>query len=316
MKQMKNAFTLAESLIFLSIVGVISVLMMTIIKPQERYLPYAYYSAYNALATAAMNIREDANINMQDTSTDTEIADVDKYFPGGYSEHSDVEVAKVEAAKELCKKLAVQASTAEEYGYINTTEYNCSSFEPLLADGTAPTSDRMAFRATNSMKFFISAYGDLEFNDSMNGGKKEFVRYFIVWVDLNGDRNPNTAEWKENKPADIVPFIITTSGSVLPAGAPIVDPRYTTARVQYATDTISKYLPYSKTYLEAQGIAYGDKQYPRHDHFSLDFTGKITKLQTENYEARIADDINSEKCSPSANNSATCTLVIDENIRL
>ena len=81
MKMNKNAFTIPELLIFLTIVGVISVFMLTIIKPGEKYLPYAYYNAYNTLSTAVFNIREDANdLNMSDTNN-TEKPE-DKVFPG------------------------------------------------------------------------------------------------------------------------------------------------------------------------------------------------------------------------------------------
>lgn len=316
MKTKIKAFTIPETLIFLTIVGVISVSMLTIIKPQEIYLPYAYYGAYNALKTAAINIHNDATLNYLDGSED--IPDEDKRFPGAYAEHD-----ASTAARELCKKLAIdpKATNVEEYGYINSSVNKCSDFTIASDDGSFDGS--LAFKASNSMNFYISKKGQLNVDDDMNGVTTK-VDYFIVWADLNGDRNPNTANWSIKRPADIVPFIITTGGAVLPAGAPITDTRYTTARVKYPTDTIVRYLPRSTTYLAAQQRAYGDKEYPIYDQHSINatFRSKFEKTLYKDNQTQITQIISGDKkveiedkCDIDDATSASCQVELDENVK-
>ena len=324
MKSNKSAFTIPELLIFMTIVGVVSVTMMSVIKPTERYLPYAYYNAYNALSTAAMNIREDAlDNNLQNDET---IDINDRFFPGDPSTEQTEETA----ARELCKKLAIKASTADEYGYINTTENRCDSKEFIPVASTGAFSDiadvgGYAFRASNSMLFYISKPGLLDVEDDLittAEKTKTRVNYFIVWVDLNGDRRPNTATWSARKSADIVPFIVTTGGQVLPAGGPITDIRYTTARVQYATDTMNRYLPRSTTYLEAQIRAYGENQYPSYDQFSINEAFRTefkSTLYAENQAeiSKITDRVSvDDKCDVDVEGNSICTIIVDENTRL
>lgn len=324
MKMNKNGFTIPELLIFLTIVGVISVFMMTIIKPGEKYLPYAYYNAYNTLSTAAFNIREDANdLNMSDTNN-TEKAE-DKVFPGVKSDPDSTGEA-TEAARELCKKLAVDPTadneTAAQYGYINTSEYNCSSFTVHTnARGSFSNNATPAFRASNSMLYYISRMGKVEVPDAMNENKKQTVKYFIVWVDLNGDRRPNTPNWKPKKPADIVPFMVTTSGTVLPIGAPITDTRYMTARVQYPSDNKRKFSVKSASYYETQIMTYDDKEFPSYDLFSLKTTLSqafaaylYRQNNTEMIEIKKRAKID-DNCKITENEPPVCTMIIDENTR-
>ena len=323
MKMNKNAFTIPELLIFLTIVGVISVFMLTIIKPGEKYLPYAYYNAYNTLSTAVFNIREDANdLNMSDTNN-TEKPE-DKVFPGANNDFT-TSSALTTMGRELCKKLAVDpnadSETAAQYGYINTSEYFCSTFTPIRNfSATFPDNQTPAFRASNSMLYYISIMGKLEVPDAMNNNKVQTIKYFTVWVDLNGDRRPNTAKWSPKKPADIVPFIVTTSGTVLPVGAPTIDTRYMTARVQYPTDSKRKFSVKSASYYEAQIMTYGDKEFPSYDLLSL--RSSIKKVVRAPYNL-IKTEINEidkrakldDNCKMTENEPPVCTLIIDENTR-
>lgn len=324
MKMNKNGFTIPELLIFLTIVGVISVFMMTIIKPGEKYLPYAYYNAYNTLSTAAFNIREDANdLNMSDTNN-TEKPE-DKVFPGANNEFN-TSAALTTMGRELCKKLAVDPNadneTAAQYGYINTSEYYCSTFTPIKnMAATFPDNQTPAFRASNSMLYYISIMGKLEVPDAMNNNQIQTIKYFIVWVDLNGDRRPNTAKWSPKKPADIVPFMVTTSGAVLPIGAPTIDTRYMTARVQYPTDNKRKFSVKSASYYEAQIMTYDNKEFPSYDLLSLRTSitnrfkstayGQVkTELSEIDKRAKIDDN-----CKITENEPPVCTMIIDENTR-
>ena len=335
MKLIKNAFTIPELLIFLTIVGVISVFMMTIIKPSERYLPYAYYSVYTALSEAAFNIKEDA-VDINNADVDNTAKAEDKVFPGVKTDPNNGGEAK-NAARELCKKLAIDpesdpddANSGYQYGYINTTEYFCDAgdFQALSLSSKVTENDletKMAFRATNSMKFYISELASVNVPDNMNNNTQQNVKYFVVWVDLNGDRRPNTTAWSEKKPADVVPFIITTAGKVIPAGAPILDNRYSTVRIQYPVGSDLKYSRESMTFLQGQVKAYNNRQYPSYELFSIinsiftDGTnGNILYTSDEFTNKRntiIQDETVDSRCTVANGEPPQCTLLLDENIK-
>ena len=330
-----KAFTIPELLIFLTIVGVISVFMLTIIKPGEKYLPYAYYTVYTALSEAAFNIKEDALDTNNGDINGTAKAE-DKVFPGVKADAGNQTEAQA-AARELCKKLAIDpdadpdnAASGFQYGYINTTEYFCSAanFKPLSLTSNFTENDintKMAFRATNSMRFYISELASVDVPDNMNGNTSQNVKYFVVWVDLNGDRRPNITAWSEKKPADIVPFIITTSGMVIPAGAPIVDPRYTTVRIQYPLGSTLKYSAESLTFLDGQVRAYNKREYPAYELYSIlnsrfsDGTNGKVLYTSEDFNTKRSSILNGsavdDRCKVNDGEPPQCTLILDENIK-
>jgi hypothetical protein len=266
----KKAFTIPELLVFLTIVGVISVAMITIIKPNEKYLKYAYYNVYNVLATAAYNVIEDVNdARGEESDHPGTVSESDRYFPG-------IEPGKTDEvyAKELCKKLAINPSSTNKYGYINSTKYNCDSLKTVTTsptDANFADETNMAFMATNSMRFYITSLDSITVHDPIRNSDT-LLKYFVVWVDLNGTRGPNTAGWTEGRAADIVPFVVTTSGQVLPIGNPTVDRRYLSARVQYPTGEKPP-VSANRTYYESQIAAYGPgttaEEYPVNDLHSI-----------------------------------------------
>ena len=169
-QQIKDAFSLPELLIVMGIAGVISVMMLTIVKPNEITMKYQYYNAYNTLMTAAYNITQDVMLAIQ--STDTSINAKDKVFP--------------QSADELCKKLAVDpANPTTKYGYINTTVYKCSTNTPTIGKNATKesfTDSKLAFIASNSMRYYISPLYSTNFNSNTLGAIP--IDYFVVWLIL------------------------------------------------------------------------------------------------------------------------------------
>ena len=149
------------------------------------------------------------------------------------------------------------------------------------------------------------------------------LKYFIVWVDLNGDRNPNIAEWNKNKPSDIVPFVVTTSGGVIPIGAPTIDTRYITVRIKYPSDSSLKYSPKSMNFLEGQIAAYNSKEFPSYDQLSLSnslynsFKEKTAYKNTSESITLIKEKAQfDDKCNFNDGFVSACTILVDENTRL
>lgn len=314
MKNLK-AFSIPELLFIIVITGVICTMMLTIVKPTDKYIPYAYYNAYYTLATAAYNIKEDA----RDLENAEGVADVDKTFPG--------EIANVDnttAAKELCRKLATNPNPANEkenqLGYLNTTVYNCgTNFKTVAITGSDSQfkKENMAFRSSNSMRYFISPMQKVTVQDPLNGNVNVELKYFLVWVDLNAERGPNTATWNSSKKKaiDIVPFIVLTDGTVLPTGFPTTDSRYLTAHVQYSASNAEQFSQSPMPYYDAIIAAFNKKEYPVHDVYSLFFSFqkalKGSAAEIKSYTPSVKGfDTN---CTiESVNDAPSCTIVIDE----
>ncbi len=302
----KAAFSLPELLIFLAIVGVITVMMLTIIKPSEKALKYQYYNAYNTLNTAAYNIRQDV-IDVNNAlleNSGLSYAEEDKKFP--------------DTAKTFCAKFAVNPDTPnDEYGYINTTEYKCNNFSSLssFSEGSF-TDSAMAFRASNSMKYYISGPKTSSFKDDLDGGNVS-IKYFIVWVDLNGDRRPNTPKWTKNRPADIVPFVVTDTGKVFPVGQPAVDRRYMQAYVDIDSTESSEYTA-STTFYQAQQEAFGGKQYPTVDLSSILWDSNLSELAKIQDKKSISNHDQREICKATEQEKEEgdfippCTVIVEE----
>lgn len=119
-KTFHKAFSLAEILIVLVIIGVIVVLMLNIIKPSKFVTKMQYMKAYNMLTVAAYNVYDDA---LNDNKTIL------------YTSTSD-----------LCTHLT---------NYINTTYKNCNASAIAYTGASFPDSSRK-FMASNDMIFYIS----------------------------------------------------------------------------------------------------------------------------------------------------------------
>lgn len=256
----KTAFSIPEILIFMTIVGIICVFMLTLIKPNEKYVRYAYYNTYHSLATAAYNIDQDAR-DMKDLN-EAGMSEEDKKFP--------------ETAKELCKKLALDPNAKggtkdSNYGYLNATIYNCGTGFKAVTKDTKATEfipENIAFTTTNSMKYYISQPTSVTVKDAAMDDNEVNMPYFLIWVDLNGNRGPNTIKWKESRAADIVPFVLTRSGQIIPVGYPTVDKKYMLGRVKYSTEVRESYSN-TRTFYETQMAAFGTREYPSMDMLSI-----------------------------------------------
>lgn len=239
----KTGFTLAEMLVVLLIITVLTVFSINAIRPKAATTPLLYYKAWEALDTAA---------NAAYSYTGTKIGAV--FAP---------DVAT------LCDQLAGPVN-----GYINTAELNCARGGLAIPTpgNEGFTRGNAHFIATNGMRFFISQ--DLKTTYQLGtvyqGADNRPVNWewYIIFVDLDGEKGLGSMAQPSdsNSTADVVAFafVLTPPNrlpAVVPIGAPAMDQRYMTAVVRYA-NTNSEYarISPSLSYKDAAIRAYGSQQ--------------------------------------------------------
>lgn len=297
----KQAYSLAEMIIVIAIISFIILLMFKTIKPSYKTIPIAYNRVFTSLEDAVYNAYQ-------------KILDENTIFPGGEEKPNPYK-----SAQELCTLIATNPKVTDDKGYINTIVYNCGkSFKTVPAKITRNvfSDDNMAFQAANSMKFYISPLQSVKIKNAVSKNQIINVRYFIVWVDINGERNPNTAFTNKKGIVDIVPFIVTTRGDVLPTGYPTTDMRYLSAYVQYPLNT-TPLSSQSMTYFDAQTSAYGGKEYPYFDALSIrdsilnQHTGTAMEITSYNPQSITYD----QACKPEkASDEPLCKIEINSRL--
>ena len=201
----KKAFTLAEMMIVFIIIGIIISLGVSSVKPWEKSYKFAYHRMYNALSLAIYN-------HMVNTSDDDA-------FPKN--------------ASLFCEALLEYINTSEHLTNATDIKNYCSG-RYISTLPTYPEADPI--RPANGTKLWISSNSGKPYTMTVEQEALEItdtVRYYIVIVDLNGDKKPNTSKWKRDQMADTVAFAVTDKYSVIPLGYPEVDSRYLEANVVY-----------------------------------------------------------------------------------
>ena len=180
--------------------------------------------------------------------------------------------------------------------------------------GNSFTEAGIQYVASNGMIFYFSP----DINDPELG----LLR--IVWIDINGPRGPNTAEWTKRRPADIVAFAVVDYGEVIPLGYPRIDERYMVARVYVPStgDEDSTYGDGSLTglysFYNAQQLAYGGKVF-QYDTFSYqgstEFGSGALSIKKSDLDTSKKFDM-IEQCkdpnNPDASEFSICTVEIQE----
>ena len=277
MRISKKAFTITELMFVLLVIGIIISIQIRTINTRINQYSAGYFNTYHALKKAAYNVLADMYCPGPSCPDET-LRDPNKGAPRPFPEDSE----------NLCLRLAE---------FINTTQLNCKapSVQVLgtgglnlnneMPDGTNRST--VKFVAGNSYRFHISDMKEYEINNSSGVHK---VKYFIVFVDINGEKKPNSFYCNEVmgdfKP-DIVPFVITTKGEVIPVGWPIHEKTYMTAHVKLPVklkedkDRRTK----SLTFYEAVHGAWPDgaNVYEHHNiPFSVQFNDIVNKDGTNN----------------------------------
>ena len=218
-----NAFTLAEMLLVFVIIGIIGSLGVITVKPWEKAYKYSYIKTYNALSVAIYN-------HMVTTTDAKAFPDNARTFCNALLEYLNTSNnAQNVAANNACNK------TGGRDAYLGNSP-NTANFRE---GGNNPK-----ILLSNGAKLWIGANGNVPFSytqtidASVTPHITDTIKYYLVYVDLNGNRGPNVIEYRENsvkdnRLPDIVAFAVTDKFTVLPLGYPKVDQRYLSAHVMY-----------------------------------------------------------------------------------
>ena len=273
----KKAFTVVELIVVLVLIGVILSFEVQVIRHKVNQYGAAYYSTYNSLRKLAYNIIADTDCPDCEGPTSEETpGDPNTRLicnatgevsicPNGPRNYPRDHV-------EMCKRLI---------DYFNLAGDPTCDSDPIVLSSTDTDVFRdetvggkkgtLKFMTSNSLKYYLSDY-----MEHTIGGDK--IGFFIVYVDLNGDKRPNTIEHKGGETfPDIVPFVITQRGEVVPAGFPIYSRNYLTAKVKFpahedASGNPVESMSESMTFYEAVNMAWVQKTGTPSIKESLDIT--------------------------------------------
>ena len=217
----KKGMMLGEILITISIMAFIAMIAIMTVKPFEKAMRSLYSRAFEALQNASYN---------------------------AYVDNASTEF--FQTPKDLCEGLIE---------YMNTVYVDCNVPGSKLATMTTVDFSDVPphFIASNAMRVYISPqYAHTEEDDF---GVRLTTKYYIVFVDLTGERPPNNAAWTEDKACDVVAFLVTDGADVVPLGPPEVDTRYVTATVSYPATIDNPEETFSEpmSYYDAKHVAWG-----------------------------------------------------------
>ncbi len=243
----KNAFTIAEVLISMAIIGVISVFGIYTVQNFDKGIRYKYANVYHNLDRALFNAANFSDI--KSPFNDTELNDAGSVVP----------VSAQEGAARLCRMFTE---------YISSASANCNTANLASTDGISFGS--VKFQSLTGVNFYITK----RLPDNPSPGDHTF---FIVYADLNGDRPPNSMNYvapsRQNRytttDPDVFAFAALDTGRVCPLGIPEIEPRYIQARIAYFAsnrearpgnndDTVqTKFSVVSIPYYQAKAQAWG-----------------------------------------------------------
>ncbi len=203
---MKRGFTLVEILLSIGIIGIISVLTFVSTKNMltNNYSKF-YYAAYDIVKKAGYSAVVECN-------------NAPSCFFSAFNQFHPILESQV--------NIVPGSSTEGAFTINNTNIQNIGNTDPN-------------FIISNGMRFWLSnAY----YFPNIIQGASPFVNCFvyIIFVDLNGPKGPNRYTYNPNRDKekpDIVPFILTERGDVIPFGLPEFDPDYFIVRVDFP-DTV------------------------------------------------------------------------------
>ena len=294
--KLQKGFSLVELFIVIVIIGFIVIAELIILNKKINQYDTPYYTIYNTLRKSSYAIL------------------ADEYCPGTSCPVAGLQAPRAfpNTSKDLCDRLAE---------YLNTTENNCNLLEDSsnLIDAEAsgfPQNPHL--RLSNSYKLY---FGDLTTATEIPNthGMMKNLDYFLVYADINGDKNPNriTCDNSNDMMPDIVPFAVTRTGEVIPLGLPVYSKIYATAKVYWkqpvaGTTQMNDVKTGTMNLFEAFHTAWGEKNAAETSIIGIEenFDIPLSILLTTRENSGIANNSNIKSCITDDMNNLS---VIDVN---
>lgn len=257
-----SAYTVAELMVVFVFIGAIMIIGLHTLNNRQIDYFGRYYTVFDALTRSVYNTSIDTSCRVDGTACDAENGG--RQFPtkpnGKMVKMTDEEGKQVDVPENnLCSRLTEYLNFVEPSSCIITNESDLEN--KLIKDLTNKDEfdkqfdeAHMQFATTNGFLIYFSELKSITVNHG--GTTPREIKYFIVYVDLNGTSKPNTALPPH---PDIVPFVVTTDGVVIPVGHPIYDNTYMTAKVVTSGNDINQTI--SLPLDEARRMAFGETIY-------------------------------------------------------
>ena len=232
----KTAFTLAEVLVTMAIIGIVVTFGLKAALQNDKAIRHLYANTYHALDKALYN-----GYNFP-TATSHGDPFVDKdpngYVPVGRAAGNGSSISSDEGTERLCYMLTE---------YINTTRNNpCQGSRTRLMSDNPQDADftdaRVQFIASNGVKIYISRRMPYKGAGPIPYRAGQDTTFYIIYADINGAKFPNSMNYRTEKRAagkgktvdpDIFAFAALDFGRVVPLGVPEFDGRYMLSRIAY-----------------------------------------------------------------------------------
>ena len=292
----KFAFTIAELLLVIAIIGIISAFGVYTIARYDKGIRYIYANAYHNLDRALYNAVNFSNL--PDPFVSKELKE----------DGTETTVNQFEGAERLCNMLEK---------YLNYSIVDCSQNDLAGLDGDHENLGKLKLRTLNGVDLYISR----RLPDNPGSGDHKF---FIIYADINNEAPPNSMEYvaptQENHfkttDPDTFAFAALDTGRVCLLGIPEVEPRYIQARVAYAflqgegnqAEVVTRYsvasIPYAQAKAEAWGYYTGIPNFdnsvviPDEPSSYNDYIRKKLPAGTKIYSSFLADTVNSTITMP------------------
>lgn len=297
-----TALTIAELMITLLIIATLCIFALTTIKPYDKTYKWLYVRIYHSLENAVYN-----SMMTRNSPEDPDMLG----FPS--------------TSTAFCNMLKEFLNTLPDDEVDGQITPKCEAARDLSMSAADFPEDNIQLILSNGMRLWIASQGGAPYvlNDTVDGTAVN-MKYYVVFVDINGSRGPNRAQWDaagninwgpDSKLLDIVAFVVTEASVVIPVGPPEIDTRYMQAVAIYPPDDENKpegtrSLP--NTYYWAKHDAWGDSESIA-EPMSLDFAGKFPANSPFAVTYPTANTVNTAAgCSDNNNMVSQCYVKVED----
>jgi len=219
----KSAFTIAEILLSMAVIGIVATFATYAVKTYDKGIKFRYSNLYHAIDRAYYNAHNFNNNLRQPFSSEKDASGND--------------ISNAERVARVCDMLTE---------YLNYTEKHCDSIRNggfRFANSSGTEFGDVALITNTGMHFYLSNVLPDDYDPVVDH------KFILIYVDINGPntggntgRGPDSMRYIAPTPAnhnktgdpDIFAFAaLDTGGRVCPLGLPEIFPRYMTTRMSY-----------------------------------------------------------------------------------